>query len=211
METFTEARQRYSREADALVSSATEPETKRTAEQLARQRLVRQLGEFRRTLVQSSEDERSDMLRILKSAADEAKQLASLYSSPVAFLSRMALGETRRLNLQQTLAEAGPVELEGAARQAIFSNDLPLAAAVATVVDRRPKDRRPFAAGDFAARMVGATHTELMRKLKAVRFAFEVAYAAEKEFVSGKVDPLRSVSLAIGRRQATASEQAARA
>ena len=99
-----------------------------------------------------SNHQRADMLRQLSANAEEAKQLAELHGSPVQMLGRMALGDTRRLNIQQTLAEAGPVELEAASRLAIMTGDLAMAAAVVTVVDRRGKDRRPFSAGEFACR-----------------------------------------------------------
>ena len=114
METFNEARQRYSQDAETLVASATDPETRKAAQQLAKQQLANRVIAFQKTLVQSSEPERADMLRQLKAWSDEADQLAELYGSPVQFLGRMALGDTRRLNVQLTLAEAGPVELESA-------------------------------------------------------------------------------------------------
>jgi len=206
MATFAEAKLRYSSDAEGLIASASDPEQRRVVQQLAKQQLAQRVLDFRLTLVQSSEPERADMLRQLKAFAEEAEQLAAIHASPVQFLGRMSLGESRRLNIQQTLAEAGPVELEAAARQAIMTNDLPMAAAVVTVVDRRVKDRRPFSAADFAARVVGITHADIMRKLGAVELAFKSAFAAEREFVRGKPDPLTNVSLALARRDLGAAK-----
>jgi hypothetical protein len=200
METMGEARQRYSEDAEALVASASDADTRKAAQTLAKHQLANRVIAFQKTLVESSEPERADMLRMLKSWSDEADQLLELYASPVQFLGRMALGDTRRLNVQLTLAEAGPVELESAARQAIMTNDVPMAAAIVTVVDRRGKDRRPFSAGDFAARVVGVAHAEITGKLKAVQHAFRSAFAAEREFTRGKIDPLSNISLALARR-----------
>jgi hypothetical protein len=201
MATYAEARDRYSRDAEALVASASDPETRRAAQQLAKKRLADQVLKFRFTLVQSSEPERADMLRQLKGRADEADQILALLGSPVQHLGRIALGDARRLAIQQTLAEGGPVELEAAARQAIMTGDLPMAAAVVTVVDRRGKDRRPFSAADFARRVVGERFDEQVRLLREVKLAFDNAFAAEREFIRGKPDPLTNVSLALARRQ----------
>lgn len=200
MQTFGEARDRYGREADGLVASASDPDTRRAAQQLAKQRLAQQVLDFRLTLAKASESERADMLRQLKAFADEADQLAHLHATPAQFLGRLALGDTRRMNIQLTLAEAGPMELEAAARLAIVTDDLPMAAAIVTVVDRRGRDRRPFSVGDFAARMVGEKHSEIARKLAEVQLAFKTAFAAEREFVRGKPDPLTNISLAVARR-----------
>lgn len=205
METFGEARDRYSREADSLVASASDPETRRAAQQLAKQRLAQQVLDYRHTLAKSSEWERADMLRQLKGFADEAEQLAQLHASPAQFLGRLALGDSRRLNVQLTLAEAGPLELEAAARLAIITGDLPMAAAIVTVVDRRPRDRRPFSVGDFATRVLGDKYTEIAKKLAEVQLAFKTAFAAEREFVRGKPDPLTNISLAVARRGLAAS------
>lgn len=208
METFDEARQRYNADAEGLTASATDPADRRLIQQIAKQRLAQQVLDFRMNLVRSSEPERADMLRQLKALADEAEQVAALHASPVQFLGRFALGDSRRLNIQQTLAEAGPTELESAARQAIMTNDLPMAAAVVTVVDRRPKDRRPFSAADFAARVVGIVHADILRKLKAVDVAFQSAFAAEREFVRGKPDPHTNIALALARQGLAQAEGA---
>ena len=67
------------------------------------------------------------------------------------------------------------MELEAAARMSIMSNDLVLASAVAQVVDRLPRDRRPFALGDFAQAVMGTQFEDADRKLKAVLFALRSA------------------------------------
>lgn len=89
---------------------------------------------------------------------------------------------------------AGRVELETAAITAIVTGDMPLAAAVATVVDRRPSDRRPFSVAAFAERVWGAQHAEVTAKLKGVLLAERTARAADDEFVRGKADPIANLS-----------------
>jgi hypothetical protein len=65
-----------------------------------------------------------------------------------------------------------------------------LAAAVATVVDRRPSGRRPFSVAAFAERVWGAQYAEVTAKLKGVLLAERTARAANDEFVRGKADPI---------------------
>ena len=199
--TFAEARDRYSRDAETFAEGAgTDATEKRVAQQLAKRRLAQQVSNFRMTLVQSSEAERADMLRQLNTLAEDAAHFAALHATPVQYLGRFALGDSRRLGIQQTLEQAGPVELENAARLAIMSNDLRMAAAIVTVVDRRGRDRRPFNPMDFAARVVGVEHAEIAAKLTAIQVAAQGAFAAEREFIRGKPDPLTNVSLALTRR-----------
>jgi hypothetical protein len=203
-----EARARFEREADELVASAPDPESRRAAQQMAKNRLAKQVGEFRRTLVASSETDRNDMLRQLNAWAEEATQLAALHATPVQHLGGLALGDSRRLYIQQTLAEAGPVELERAARAAIMTNDLPMAAAIVTVVDRRPRDRRPgFSPADFAARVVGVQHAEITGKLAAVQLAFKSSLTGNREFERGRPDPHANLALAVARRAAAPTKQ----
>ena len=84
-----------------------------------------------------------------------------------------------------------------AAVTAIATNDLPLAAAIVTVVDRRPRDRRPFSVADFAERVWGVQHAEVTAKLKGVIHAYKTAMAADREFARGKADPITNLSLAL--------------
>ena len=130
----------------------------------------------------------------LAKVAQDAEFLLSLNQSPAQMLGRVALGDARRTQYQQQLEGAGPVELETAAVTAIATNDVVLAAAIVTVVDRRPRDRRPFSVADFAERMWGAQHAEVTAKLKGAILAERTARAADDEFVRGKADPLVNLS-----------------
>ena len=93
----------------------------------------------------------------------------------------MSLGRPRRLGRCPAHAVPGaarrrsPVELEAAEITAIATGDMSLAAAVATLVDRRPSDRRPFSVAAFAVRVWGAQHAEVTAKLKGVLLAEHTA------------------------------------
>ena len=208
--TFAEARDRYSREADKIVASAI-PEARAGAQQFSKVQLANQIDELRRNLVASSEGERAAMLKALKGYADEAAAISDVTKSPVMMLGRIALGDPKRTAYIQQLAGAGPVELETAARQAIMSNDLVLAAAIATVVDRAPRDQRKslgWTPADLARRVMGSLFENLKANLDGIQLAFKTAMAANREFERGKADPLVNLSLALSRR--AASEAAAR-
>lgn len=193
---FADACERFSREAEEVVSE-TAPENRAVAKQFAKQQLASKIAKFRINIEQSSRSQREELLKPFAKLAADAEFLLSLNASPAQMLGRVALGDGRRLNYQQTLEGAGPVELETAAVTAIATNDLPLAAAVVAVVDRKKRDQRPFAVSDFAQQIWGKQHAEITGKLKGAINAYKSSVAAEREFVRGKADPLTNLSLAL--------------
>lgn len=194
----TESRQKYSHEADQLIASAAR-EDRTAARTFAKKAAANKAINLHRELIANSEADRAAMLKGLKAHADEAAAIQAVCMSPAMVLGRIALGDPKRTQYQSQLEGAGPVELETAARQAIMSGDMVLAAAVATVVDRRPKDRRPFTVNDFAERMMGALWKTMNTKLDGVQLAYKTAVAADREFVRGKADSLTNLSLALSR------------
>lgn len=216
--TFAEARDNYSREADQFVrdnfgtgAGTTRDERealaqeRSAAERVAKVQAANRVSAVKKNLLANSEGNRREMLDQLARFAAEAEQIASVTATPVMLLGRTGLADPRRVAIQSTLEGAGPLELETAARTAILLGDVVMAAAVATVVDRRPRDRRPFMVQPFAERIVGAVWAELDAKLKAVALALRRAQAAEREFIRGKADPLTSVSLALAQREVNAA------
>lgn len=196
--TIGEARDRYSREADELIASATS-EDRAAARAFAKKSAANKAANLHRQLIASSEAERAAMLKGLQAYAAEAATIQAVYTSPAAMLGRVGLGEARRTHLMQQLEGAGPVELETAARTAIMTGDLVLGAAIATVIDRRPKDRRPFAVQALAERMLGEVWKRMTAKLEGVQLAYKSALAADREFVRGKADGITNLSLALSR------------
>lgn len=204
-QTFAEARDNYSREADELIASATS-EDRAAARAFAKKAAANKISQLRRNLVSSSEAERAAMLKGLKAYADEAAAIEAICMTPAMMLGRVALGDPKRTQYMQQLEGAGPVEMETAARQAIMTGDLVLACAIATVVDRRPKDRRPFTVLAFAERVIGPTWERVNAKLEGVQLAFKSALAADREFVRGKADPLMNLSLALSQKAIAEAE-----
>ena len=196
--TVTEARDNYTREADELIASAS-PEDRATARAFAKKNAANKAANIHRQLIASSEAERAAMLKGLQAYADEAAAIQAVYTSPATMLGRVALGDPKRTQYQLQLEGAGPVEMETAARTAIMTGDLVLGAAIATVIDRRPKDRRPFAVQAFAERVVGEVWKRITAKLEGVQLAYKSALAADREFVRGKADGITNLSLALSR------------
>lgn len=64
-----------------------------------------------------------------------------------------------------------------------MTGDMVLGAAIATVIDRRPKDRRPFAVQALAERMLGEVWKRMTAKLEGVQLAYKSAVAADREKV----------------------------
>lgn len=199
--TFDEARQKYGAEARELVQS-TPQSGRQVARQFAKQQEATRIGKLRASLVESTKAEREDLLNALAKLASEAEFLSTLCASPAQMLGRVALGEARRTNLIQQLEGAGPVELETAAKVAITTNDLPLASAIVTIIDRRSLDSRPFGVAEFAGRIYGEEHKRIAAKLTGTQLAYKTAIAANAEFIRGRADPLTNLSNQLARRAA---------
>ena len=130
----------------------------------------------------------------------------SLSRSQVGLCGPRALGDPKRTHFMEQLEGAGPVEMETAARQAIMTGDLVLSSAIATVVDRRPKDRRPFAVKAFVDRVIGPVWERVNMKLEGVQLSFKSALAADREFVRGQADPLMNLSVALSQKAMAEAE-----
>lgn len=196
--TVMDARNSYSREAEDFITSAS-PEDRATARAFAKKNAANKAANLHRQLIASSEADRAAMLKGLQAYADEAAAIQAVYTSPATMLGRVGLGDPKRTQYQLQLEGAGPVEMETAARTAIMTGDLVLGAAIATVIDRRPKDRRPFAVQAFAERVVGEVWKRMTAKLEGVQLAYKSALAADREFVRGKADGITNLSLALSR------------
>jgi len=204
-DTVLEARNKYSHEADDIIASAS-PEDRAAARAFAKKTAANKAANIYRQLIASSEADRSAMLNSLKAYADEAAAIAAVYTSPATMLGRVALGDPKRTQYQLQLEGAGPVELETAARTAVMAGDLVLGAAIATVIDRRPKDRRPFAVQALADRMVADVWKRITAKLEGVQLAYKTAVAADREFIRGKADGITNLSLALSRQAIAEAE-----
>lgn len=205
--TATEARDSYAREADELIASASS-EDRAAARIFAKKNAANKATNIHRQLIASSEADRAAMLKGLKAYADEAAAIQAVYTSPATMLGRVALGDPKRTQYQLQLEGAGPVEMETAARSAIMTGDLVLGAAISTVIDRRPKDRRPFGVQEFADRLLGEVWRRMTAKLEGVQLAYKSAVAADREFIRGKADGITNLSIALSQKAISEAEGA---
>lgn len=204
--TYDDARRKFSQESDDLIRDS-HPDNHAAAKQFVVRQEATKVSKLRRSLVENSEKERTERLRTMKAYANEAAAIQVINQNPVMLLGRTALGDTKRTHYQQQLEGAGPKELEAVARQAIMGNDAVLAAAICTVIDRRPRDRRPFPPADFAERVIGPIWKQVNTKLKSVKVAFQTAINANREFVRGRADPLSNLSNALAKRAIAEAEE----
>jgi hypothetical protein len=68
-----------------------------------------------------------------------------------------------------------------------------LGAAIATVIDRRPKSRCPFAVQTLADHMVGEVWKRIKAKLDGVHLAYKSAVAADPELIRGKANGIANL------------------
>jgi hypothetical protein len=203
-----DALDRLQKESDELVRDAT-PENRATATQYAKHALQSKFAKFKNNIVSASHASRQELLQPLATHAENAKFLLGLFSSPAQALSRVGLGETRRTNLQAQITGAGPVELESYAAQAITANDVLLAAALVTVIDRMPSKERPFSVNEFATIMWGKQHAEVVAQLQTAIQANKLAQIAEAEFRTGEVNEVSRLSASLSQRDLDKARAAA--
>lgn len=194
-----DARESYARQADESIA-AFEPGNRAAAKPVMKAQLASKIVKFRANIVPASRAQRHELLDPLGALAQQAAFLMELFSSPAQALGRVGLGTAQRTNYQQQLTGAGPVELQSYAAQAITANDAVLAAALVTVIDRMPRDRRPFSVSEFAEQMWGEKHRAALVKLKTVIRANKLAQIANSTFETGRANPAAKLSAMLDQR-----------
>lgn len=196
-----EAQARITEEARQIVREAA-PEHRATAREYAARRASRKMNEFRRNIVASSANARRELIDQLTELRERADFLVSINPNPLSWLQRVGLGTERRTHLQTQLADAGPTELAAFAAQAIVQNDLVMAASVATVIARTPRDKRQadFSAHELSEIVAGDQHRALLGQLTEVVNAHAAAEAADRTFSTGKANDTIKIETALRQR-----------
>lgn len=198
------AKQRFHEEAEELVRDAT-PENRNNARAYSKHAAATKFSKFRANIVSNSYASRQELLEPLAKHAEHATFLLQMFASPAQALGRVALGDTRRTQIQLQLTGAGPVELESAAALAVTTRDVVMAAAIVTVVDRLPSKDRPFSVNEFATIMWGEQHIDVVTKLRTVLQAYKLADIAEKEFRTSEVNNVSRLSALLDQREIEAT------
>lgn len=138
--------------------------------------------------------------KLLKDAGAPHAQLVSqrdFYSSPAKVLSRAALGDPKRTEYINQLAYAGPAELGHMAQVAVATQNVPLAAAVLSLLDRMPSKDRPFGPVELASAMKLDDYLKVQEYIKLGDARLQGILVAIRTWNQGKSNPLNTVQLAL--------------
>lgn len=141
---------------------------------------------------------------LLKDAGAPHAQLVSqrdFYSSPAKVLSRAALGDPKRTEYINQLAYAGPAELGHMAQVAVATQNVPLAAAVLSLIDRMPSKDRPFGPVELASAMKLDDYLKVQEYIKLGDARLQGILVAIRTWNQGKANPLNTVQLALREQQ----------
>ena len=139
----------------------------------------------------------------LKSAGAPHAQLIAqrqFYDSPAKVLSRAALGDARRTEYLNQLAYAGPAELGHMAQVAVATQNVPLAAAVLSLLDRMPSKDRPVGPAELAHAMRLDDFLKVQEYIKLGDARLQGILVAIRTWNAGKSNPLDTVQLAMRER-----------
>ncbi len=142
--------------------------------------------------------------KLLKDAGAPHAQLVSqrdFYSSPAKVLSRAALGDPKRTEYINQLAYAGPAELGHMAQVAVATQNVPLAAAVLSLIDRMPSKDRPFGPVELASAMKLDDYLKVQEYIKLGDARLQGILVAIRTWNQGKANPLNTVQLALREQQ----------
>lgn len=149
---------------------------------------------------QIKDNSTKELDKLLKEAGAPHAQLVSqrdFYSSPAKVLSRAALGDPKRTEYINQLAYAGPAELGHMAQVAVATQNVPLAAAVLSLLDRMPSKDRPFGPVELASAMKLDDYLKVQEYIKLGDARLQGILVAIRTWNQGKSNPLNTVQLAL--------------
>ena len=124
------------------------------------------------------------------------KQPAYEASHPVA----VALGDPKRTEYLNQLAYAGPAELGHMAQVAVSSKNVPLAAAVLSLLDRMPSKDRPVGPAELAHAMRLDDFLKVGEYIKLGDARLQGILVAIRTWKHGRSNPINTVQLALRER-----------
>ncbi len=139
----------------------------------------------------------------LKSAGAPHAQIIAqrqFYDSPAKVLSRAALGDPKRTEYLNQLAYAGPAELGHMAQVAVSSKNVPLAAAVLSLLDRMPSKERPVGPAELAHAMRLDDFLKVGEYIKLGDARLQGILVAIRTWKHGRSNPINTVQLALRER-----------
>ena len=158
-------------------------------------------AKVRQEIITASSDARWAEIKTIVAAADGLALTELLFASPQAVLPRAGLGDTRRTDLMQQVAGAGPAEVRQLAMLAVATKDVVLGAAIQSVNDRLPRRDRPISSAELAQALVGEETRAVQSAIAAIKHAAQSALNMNREFQSRKVRPLDRLKLAPNKKE----------
>ncbi|HEX8341974.1 MAG TPA: hypothetical protein VF624_13795 [Tepidisphaeraceae bacterium] len=149
-------------------------------------RVEKETTRFREGLLEHLGNNLNDQLRQLSEVKERVDGFLRVYPSPQALLGTQHLADPARTQYQNVLAHAGHAQLQTMARLAISTNNRALAAAVQTRIDTLPRDDRPFAAAEFAEKIVGTEWKKFKMAADKVNHAYQSVVNRQIELKKGK-------------------------
>lgn len=146
------------------------------------------------------DNSQAELDQLLKTAAPANSQLVNqrpFYDSPVKVLSRAALGDSRRTDYLLQLQFGSHAELGHMAQVAVSTKNVPLAAAVLSLLDRMPTKDRPVSPVELASAMRLDAYLKVQEYLKLGDARLQAIVVAIRAWNAGKTNPLSTVSLAL--------------
>ncbi len=138
--------------------------------------------------------------KLLKDSGAPHAQLIGqrqFYDSPAKVLARAALGDPKRTEYLQQLQHAGPAELGSMAQLAVSTQNIPLAAAVLSLLDKMPTKERPHGPAEFAHAMQLDDYLKAQEWIKLGDLRLQGILVAIRAWNSGRGNPLDTVQLAL--------------
>jgi hypothetical protein len=144
----------------------------------------------------NAEAELDGLLKQAGAAHATAVSQRPFWDSPVKTLNRATLGDPKRSEYLQQLADVGPAELAHLAQWAVSTGNRPLAAAVVTRLDRM-SGTRPFNAAALAGAMRLEEHRKGSEAIKIAEARFQGVVIAIRAWKAERSNPLHTVGLAL--------------
>jgi hypothetical protein len=165
----------------------------------------RELGRLRRQLLEEAEGDVAGIMAPVDDIEASVAATEKLWASPVAVLSRAALGDAKKSEYLRQLDGAGPAELMAAGELALLEKNRALQSAVLLTADRGgEKYKRHFDKVAFASKAVGPEVEAMQQRLQELRLKVEAMKAVRKTFEStGKAEmsSQQKIELGIARRR----------
>lgn len=166
--------------------------------------IEREVSKFTRDARKVSDKERGTLIAELRENSEKIAAVKSSWTDPVALLSRISLSDPKRATYAANLANAGPVAVENALRDAVLNNDTALAAAALDRLDAMPKESKKlvrFSKKDVAESLVADEWTAARKYIAISEIAVDEAELANNEAEGKSISSQQKIGLGIKKRE----------